>query len=195
MAAASLVMGCGLAAAQTYTGAPGAATWVSKQGISGWAVQGGATGDEIDVGETLTASFAGPVLISAFSLGVLYDGPEFGDPHEKAQFTAFLGGQQVGQWTFTATGTTTGVLSGPGSYLNLSPAAQPGAGLWQIADPFGKLWVDKIQFTALSQSRYGNNSDYIVSSVTAVPEPGSVVLMLAGLGAVGFVARRRKDRA
>jgi len=41
---------------------------------------------------------------------------------------------------------------------------------------------------------YGNRfSDYGVS-VTAVPEPETYALMLAGLGVVGFMARRRKAK-
>lgn len=43
---------------------------------------------------------------------------------------------------------------------------------------------------------YGYSNDakeqYYVSSVTAVPEPEAYVMLLAGLGTVGFIGRRRK---
>ncbi len=39
-----------------------------------------------------------------------------------------------------------------------------------------------------------DNVNYAVSSVTAVPEPETYAMMLAGLGLLGFAARRRKQK-
>ena len=44
-------------------------------------------------------------------------------------------------------------------------------------------------------SNNGDNTGSIVVDVTAVPEPESYAMMLAGLGLMGLVGRRRKQKA
>jgi len=41
-------------------------------------------------------------------------------------------------------------------------------------------------------SNFGDNTEHITANVTAVPEPETYAMLLAGLLAVGFVARRRR---
>lgn len=56
---------------------------------------------------------------------------------------------------------------------------------------FGGAPVSTLTFRAIGTSdSYGGSLDNV--SVTAVPEPETYALMLAGLGLVGFMARRRR---
>jgi hypothetical protein len=57
--------------------------------------------------------------------------------------------------------------------------------------PGDTLWVRWIEINDFGND-HGLAIDNVSFSVTAVPEPGTYALLLAGLGVVGFLARRRR---
>ena len=188
-------------------GAPGAKFIVgSHGGSSGLGVTGGPTNTEIDIFETITMSWSYFAAVEDFTLALLYNGPEFGDVREVAQVSASFdkGDNTIG----TIVGTLTvapleddvaiwSIFSGDSPAVNQSFAIEAGGGAWLVTNPFGNLSVNRLVFTALLNPTCGsgscyNQSDYVLSSVNVVPEPGTYSLLLAGLAAVGFIARRRR---
>lgn len=170
----------------------------SQAGYTGAGVQGGPSGNEIDIGQYINASFSNAIIITNFTLGVLFNGPEYKDVNEKAQVTATYLDNSVHTFTFTATGNTTAIWTGLGSYSNLSPAIVGDGGVWSISNPFGKERVKSLSFTAIPGlagagcTNCNNQSDYTLVSVSAVPEPKTSAMMLLGLMGLGFMVRRNK---
>jgi hypothetical protein len=81
---------------------------------------------------------------------------------------------------------TAGAVDGNTTGLTTTASAIAGLG-WAPGTTLWLRWAD----TNDVGNDHGLAIDNFAMSVTAVPEPGALALMLAGLGAVGFIARRR----
>ena len=184
----------------------------TQDGFTGVGVQG-MTNGEIDwrngVSEWITLYLNDPSTIPSFTLGLLFNGPEYNDVREAASITVngdqtYLlrtqGTENVATWSLGAT------LIGSFSYIAGAGTQLGQGGAVMVTNPFGNLLVNSITFAAAQGFSGGlcgsggctNQSDYNVinvmraAPVSPIPEPQTYALMLAGLGAVAFMARRRR---
>ncbi|WP_296508006.1 PEP-CTERM sorting domain-containing protein [Rhodoferax sp.] len=185
----------------TYT--PGKFTFKNPQdGYQGVGVSpksgGERTPGEIDIGEVIKGSFSQAVQVKSFSLGLLFNGPEYDDVKEKAIVSVVYADNSKASFSLIASGDTTATWSTGGVTVNnLSPATYGMGGAWSVLNPFGNKLVKSIAFgAATGEKGLGkgtNQSDYTLMSITAaVPEPETYAMLLAGLAAIGAVARRKK---
>lgn len=158
------------------------------------------TPGEIDIGESITGSFSKGVKLRSFSVGLLFDGPEYKDVNEKAVISVTYVDQTTATFSLVATGTTAALWDGRGKVTNLSPALDGKGGAWLLSkEPFGGKRITSISFGAATGQKAAscgwctNQSDYTFMSITAaVPEPETYAMLLAGLAAIGAIARRKK---
>ncbi len=152
-------------------------------------VVGGASGNEIDLGEWLQINLSAPAHWTTLTLGLLFDGAEYGDNKEIA--VALTDG--VSTFKLTATGLNTATWTGPGSpgsVTCLSQADEQHAAVWQIDNPFGNVDVTTVRLYPAISNPTGNESDFGLVAFST-PEGGSSLALLGGaLAMMGAIGRK-----
>lgn len=166
------------------------------QGVDGVGVSGGYVGGEIDnARESMVFSFDAPLVLSELQLGFLFETPNHDDSMNEAAEVIGLFGDSVYIGQLTVVDALTGAWSFAfgGAVTNLSIATEAGAGVFAIANPFGDMLIDTLILNPVDVTGQTDhrNADYSFVSMTAVPEPGTAMLLAAGLSGLLFAGRKR----
>ncbi len=85
-------------------------------------------------------------------------------------------------------------LTGPSGLFSFAKISNDPFEAWTISTPLLSVGSYTLTLLGMNSPAIGTYSGDIALSAS-VPEPGSVALMLAGIGVVGFVVVRRRSRA
>ena len=133
----------------------------------------GSTGDYLSVGNAGTSK--GPSTLT-FSKGLSYFGFLWGSPDAYNQVTFWNGSTSLGSFT--------------GAAVKAPPNGDQSYARFFNVNTTGSEVITKVTFASTGMAFETDNHAF----VTAVPEPETYALMLAGLGLIGTIVRRRKAK-
>lgn len=182
-------------AGYSFTATGGSVIKTNKSGLSYVGVTSGGAGNEIDYGQELLLSFNQSMTVHSLSLGLLFNGPEYGDSMESAIATTSAGtyrlhvaNEGMATWSVWQDSAWTWVQD---IWTPVSNTSQGGPGLFTINDPFQGAMVSSINFSTDQML-----SDYGVvrvhASSTSVPDHASTLVLL-GLALLGISAASRRS--
>lgn len=151
-------------------------------------VVGGEGGPEIGTDENIIISFDKAMRFDYLTIGLLFDGPEYGDPFEIAAAYA-----DATEYTLTANGSSTAAWTGSGTVTNLSESNLGTAAIWRIDNPFGSLAVTSLELYAKPSvlgTPDGGESDFGLVGF-GVPDNGATLALL-GVALTSLAFFRRK---
>jgi len=150
-------------------------------------------GLEIRLNQSLTVTFATPQVFDYLTLGMLFDGPEYGDNQERAgayangsnlPFVLTALGSQAAEWSFSGA-----------TVLNLSPSTDQASGVWKVTNPFGNLAITSLRLSPLlANTPNSSESDFglVGFSSRSVPDLASSAALLAMALALLISVKRRQ---
>ena len=177
-----------VAAALLLAGAAQAATAVNVDAVADSWNSGAGAG--LDTGIALTAGQSFTVTVAADDLWSAGPLPRWSNANGLTGTLLATGTDESGQAAGTVIGTDFGLLDGF-AYGELVGQIDGGAYFGVGTDFSGTANATGTLKLFYWDTYTGDNSGSVLASVSVVPEPASVALLLAGLGIVGGLARRR----
>lgn len=158
--------------------------------------------EEVDIfGENIVITFDMPHVIQAIEVGRLFAANQYGDKTEEAvQIIAELDDEasDLVELLEVIDPTSASWTGSGGVVTNLSPGERGEAGVWQILDPFDgrpvrSLTFNPYEWPGIRPQDGGQNSDFALLTITAVPEPQTAAFFALGLTGLAVMGRRKRN--